>query len=95
MNIAQLLQQHPTPVSQWKPPIDLEWKPRKSDAKRKVTHLEKIERCFEMLTKPMTHREIAKITGYSVDAAYQYMFTLHEAGRVKRSTKTPFIYWKM
>jgi len=95
MNLAQLLQQHPTPVSQWKPPIDLEWKPRKSDAKRKVTHLEKIERCFEMLTKPMTHREMAKITGYSDEASYQYMKNLFDDGRVRRSAKAPFIYWKM
>ncbi len=94
MNLAQLLQQKVTPLSQWTNPKDPSIS-RPSDIKRKLEHINKIEHVYSLLKKPMTKDLVAQITGYSVDSCYKYLNDLLKAGRIQRCGKQPYTYWRL
>jgi hypothetical protein len=69
-------------------------KQRASDRARSTNALKRKEQIFDALDTPMTSTELSEKTGFSRDFCHSYLFTLHEEGRVKRSMKTPYTYWR-
>jgi len=94
VSLAFLLNQKVTPLAQWSKPKD-DTEPRPSDLKRKEKHKNRVEQCFESLKKPMNAIEMGKELGVDRDCAYRYLALLFSNRRIHRSSKQPYVYWKL
>lgn len=94
MNLAQLLNQKVTPLKLWNPPKD-DGEVRPSDLLRKHNHAKRIEETYECLSKPMNAKQVAEYLGFTYDCSYKYLLGLYREKRIHRSSKQPYIYWKL
>jgi len=94
VSLAFLFSQKVTPLSQWSKPKD-DTPPRPSDTIRKHNHIQRIQQAYECLTKPMTALEVSELLGITSDCAYKYLLGLYREKKIHRSSKQPYVYWKL
>lgn len=101
MNLAQELLRPVTPLKNWTLPKDQKViVERKSDAVRKLKYKQKVEIVFNSITRPMNAKEICDNLAtqghiFVIDTMRNWLLELFEEGRLKRSSKQPYVYWKL
>jgi len=98
MNLAEMLMQHVTPLSQWHPSnqgINKPYQKEKKETRHERESQEKKDAIFALLDKPKTTRQISQELGtLTPDAVRKHLYGLLDQGLVRVSQKAPLNYWR-